>query len=420
MVKHCPNCNAQNAHLRHDWYTRTNALRCLRCNGVFGKTLIKRCPGCGSRKARLRRDWYDRACPLRCLDCNVVYGGTDERAPSKPVVGKTPHLNRLLHEAAKQCVDHSTLVDRARGVMMGTAAGNLLGLSVEGQSHRRIKTKYPAGVRDINPREVARRVDDDPAQAVELAEALLEEGDTVNLFAKRVVAWATLNGRGMGRTTRQAIAQLADGMKPPHAAYAVYRAKGGIAPNGGIMRCAPVAAYHRTQPELLTRISADICAVTHYSPFSQWSCVVANATIAMILGGYEPDLQRILATAKADGCPDLLAAGRKAKIDTTILERVTEGRTAPKSTRWLRDNQSAKGHTVLTLQVGLWAATTQLGFEEALIAIVNAGGDTDTNGALAGTVLGARYGASMLPLRWTAYIAQRERLADLGERLAVR
>ncbi len=143
MEKRCPICNARNARLRRDWYTRANALRCLGCNGVFGKTRVKRCPGCGSRKARLRHDWYDRARPLRCLDCNAVYGGADERAPSKPVVGRTPHLNRLLQEAAQLPVDHDTLVDRARGAMMGIAAGNLLGLPVESWSHQRIAAKYP-------------------------------------------------------------------------------------------------------------------------------------------------------------------------------------------------------------------------------------------------------------------------------------
>ena len=57
----------------------------------------------------------------------------------------------------------------------------------------------------------------------------------------------------------------------------------------------------------------------------------------------------------------------------------------------------SNGHTVLTMQAGLWAATTPLNFEEALVALVNSGGDTDTNGALAGAVLGARYGASAIP-----------------------
>ena len=77
-----------------------------------------------------------------------------------------------------------------------------------------------------------------------------------------------------------------------------------------------------------------------------------------------------------------------------------------------------QGHTVLTMQAGLWAATTPLNFEEALVALVNSGGDTDTNGALAGAVLGARYGASAIPLRWTSHVVQRERLADLADRLS--
>ena len=415
--RRCPNCKAQDARLRSDWYKRARPMRCLTCNRVFGETRVKRCPGCGSQRSRLRSDWYRRARPMRCRDCNTVYGGTDERAPSEPVVSNTPNLNYLLVEAAMQAVDHDTLTDRARGVMVGIAAGNLLGLRAEGWSHERISAEYPAGIRDIDPKELVLPMDDDLAQSVELAEALLDEGDTIDGFLKRLIYWRLQNGRGMGRTTRQSIAQLEDRMGSPHAAYAVYRAKGNIAPNGGIMRCAPVAVRYRTEPALLTRVSADTCAVTHYSPLSQWSCVIINAAIAILLCGCEPDLQKLLRSAQADGCPDLLSAGRGAGIDTTVLETAASGRSMLESTGWLRENQSGKGHTVLTLQSGLWAATTQLGFEEALAAVVNAGGDTDTNGALAGAVLGARYGASAVPLRWTAYIAQKERLADLAERL---
>ena len=246
------------------------------------------------------------------------------------------------------------MADRARGLMLGIAAGNLLGLPVEGRSHQRIAAQYPAGIRDIDPQENSRQVDDDPAQAIELAEALLEQSDTVDSFAKRLITWRSVNGRGLGRTTRQAIAQLADGVRPPHAAYAVYRAKGGISPNGDIMRCSPVAVYYRTEPEMLTRMSSDTCSVTHYSPLAQWSCVIANAAIAMLLGGQEPDLQKLLKAAKEDGCPDLLSAGRQIGMNTTVLEYAATGRPMPESISWLGSNQSVKGHTVLTLQAGLW------------------------------------------------------------------
>ena len=221
----------------------------------------------------------------------------------------------------------------------------------------------------------------------------------------------------MGRTTRQSINQLKDKVPPPVAAYAVYRAKGENAPNGGIMRCAPVAIARRRQPELLIQDTADTCAVSHYAPASQWSCVIVNAAIAALLSGAALDFKKLLEAASADGCPDLAAEAQEAGVPTGFLENAMRGRTPPGDTKWMRGNRGPKGHTVLTMQAGLWAATTPLNFEEALVALVNSGGDTDTNGALAGAVLGARYGASAIPLRWTSHVAQRERLADLADRL---
>ena len=55
------------------------------------------------------------------------------------------------------------------------------------------------------------------------------------------------------------------------------------------------------------------------------------------------------------------------------------------------------GHTLLAVQCGLWAAVTPLGLEAALRRVVEAGGDTDTNAAVAGAVLGARYGTAAIP-----------------------
>ena len=417
MERKCPKCKSQNARTRRDWYKRVNALRCLDCKSVFGKTQIKRCPGCGEQKARLRRDWHSRGRPFRCRKCKIVFGGTDHSPPKTPVVGNTPNLASYLSDSAVSSSTQDKLKDRARGVMLGVVAGNLLGLPVEGRSRTRIQKRYPNGVRDISSLEASQPLDDDPAQAVELAEALLEQGNLSDRFAARLVTWRNVNGRGMGRTTRQSIAQLADGVPPSVAAYAVYRAKGGSAPNGGIMRCAPVAIARRLHPARLVQDTADTCAVTHYAPASQWSCVIVNAVIAVLLSGNVPDLARLLAAAQADGCPDLLSIGRASGIPTSLLSGAIAGNRAAGDMHWMRGNRGPGGHTVLTMQAGLWAATTPLDFEEALIALVNAGGDTDTNAALAGAVLGARYAASEIPLRWMGYIPQKERLVDLADRL---
>ena len=329
MERACPKCKSRDARLRRDWYKRYNALRCGSCNEVFGRTLIKRCPNCASQEAGLRRDWHSRGRPFRCLKCNKVFGGTDQMLPAEPAVGRTPNLARYLAEATAAGSDGGQMIDQARGIMLGVVVGNLLGLPVEGRSERQIRERYPHGVTEIRPAEMAKPLDDDPAQSVELAEALLEGGELVERFAARLVAWSLLNGRGMGRTTRQSINQLKDKVRPPVAAYAVYRAKGEHAPNGGIMRCAPVAIARRRQPELLVRDTADTCAVSHYAPASQWSCVIVNAAIAVLLSGGIPDLKQLLEAARADGCPDLVSEARGAGVPASFLENALRGRSAP-------------------------------------------------------------------------------------------
>ncbi len=81
---------------------------------------------------------------------------------------------------------------------------------------------------------------------------------------------------------------------------------------------------------------------------------------------------------------------------------------------WLLRDHRLIGHTLLAMQVGLWAVSTPLSFEDALVASVSAGGDTDTNAAVAGAVLGGRYRASAIPQRWLECIPQRERIEGLA------
>ena len=139
------------------------------------------------------------------------------------------------------------------------------------------------------------------------------------------------------------------------------------------MRCVPVAIAQRRRPDRLVRDTADTCAVTHYAPACQWSCVIVNSMVAVLLSGNIPDLVRLLGAAKADGCPDLLATGQASGIPTSLLSGAIAGKPSPDDTHWMRGNRGAGGHTVLTMQAGLWAATTPLSFEEALVSLVNAG-----------------------------------------------
>ena len=308
------------------------------------------------------------------------------------------------------------LSDRARGAMLGLAVGNLLGLIGENQWYSDLERMYPDGAIDIDPREANRPMDDDLAQAVDLGEALRGEGDHIGDFADRLVIWAKENGRGMGHLTRSVIVELKAGRRPPEAARIVYE-RDPKAPNGGLMRCAAVALARFRQPEELVRDSAATCAVTHYAATSQWSCIIINAVIALLLRGIEPDLEVLIEAAVADGCPGLLDIAVRDGIPSDVLASIAGGTPIVEDTSWLRRDHVLIGHTLLAMQAGLWAAVTPLDFETALRKLVMTGGDADTNGAVVGAVLGARYGASVIPPRWLDAIPQRGRIEGLAEGL---
>ena len=329
------------------------------------------------------------------------------------IVTTAPTVASLLDSAS---CSREGLRDRARGAMLGLAVGNLLGLPVEGWNHREIDRSYYEGVTDIDPREALRPMDDDLAQAVDLGEALLEGGDYIGSFAGRLVTWARENGRGMGILTSRVIQELEAGHAPPDAARLVYESNR-IAPNGGVMRCAPVALARHRQPEMLVRDSAATCVVTHYAVTCQWSCIMVNAVIAMLLRGVEPDLRSLMYAAAVDGAPDMLATALDDGIPAGVLSAIEDGAQVVPDASWLRRQQMLIGHTLLAVQCGLWAAVTPLDLEAALRRVVEAGGDTDTNAAVAGAVLGARYGSAAIPERWLECVPERHRIEGLADAL---
>ena len=81
------------------------------------------------------------------------------------------------------------------------------------------------------------------------------------------------------------------------------------------------------------------------------------------------------------------------------------------------------GFTLFTAGLALQVAAEQPGFEDGLRHVVGLGGDTDTNAAVAGALLGALHGRDGLPATWLERLADREAieaeaiaLAELAER----
>jgi ADP-ribosyl-[dinitrogen reductase] hydrolase len=297
------------------------------------------------------------------------------------------------------------LRDRYRGALLGLAVGNALGLPVEGWPSAEIRRRYPEGIREIDPLEIELPWDDDLAQAVILCEAILEHDTLRNDdLAARLVVWFESNGRGMGAQTRAVIHALQQGMLPSEAARLVWEIdRGQPAGNGAVMRCAPVAMRWPGNRTKLREETENSARVTHHDPRCVWSAFGVNLAVADALKGKTASIDSIASALEEAG----------AGPHTLPAVRGVSGR----SLEDLRLEGSAMGFTLKAMQVGLWCLEQPAGFEETLVAVIHAGGDTDTNGAVAGAILGALHGAGAIPDRWIARVARAEELTTLADRI---
>lgn len=282
--------------------------------------------------------------------------------------------------------------------MLGLAVGNALGLPSEPLgTPEAIARRWPAGLSEIQRQDTPRSpYDDDVALAVILAEELVQPEVDLRRLAHRWVEWGRTDGRGIGTWTRTALAHIATHDSPP-------AASAGRATNGAVSRCLPVALRAHASPRNLVSGTWHTAALTHPDPRCAWSAVAVNVAAASFLRGrrdFVADVVEALLANDAD--VSVLAAVRK----VPLLRRDELTVTGPSA-----------ADAVTCMTAALWFAYHEPVLERGLVWLANAGGDTDTNAAVAGGLMGARDGLRAVPPRWLAQIPGTAELEQLALRL---
>ena len=310
--------------------------------------------------------------------------------------------------------------DRARGLMAGLAAGNLLGIPQESCTREFVRQEYPDGVREIEA--WAGQVDDDDlAQAIVVARAAatgpLDPAD----LGRRFWEWAEVNGAGIGVLTLDVLtryggsqprcsvsngaAREPSGVPIEEASKAAWQ--GSRAGNGAAMRCAPIAIRWCGAPVALVRNSVLSAVPTHWDRRCGWTCVLLNLAAAAALRGDSITADELL-NAGLDGVraalPELEPFGYEARVPESVRAAVRQASQAGLDD--LDIDSESMGYTLLALQIGLIQYWRAPDFEQGLRDVVEAGGDTDTNGAVVGALLGARFGVEAIPDRWRRRVAE--------------
>jgi ADP-ribosylglycohydrolase len=313
-------------------------------------------------------------------------------------------MEDLIEFLRSQVKEHPD-VDRYRGVLLGVAVGNALGIRAEGWSAEEIR-RLLGRITEISPIERTAPWDDDVAQAVILAEAILEHGRLdIHDLGRRLLEWFGETPRGIGLLTAQVMRELAKGTPASDAARLVWEWSGrDAAGNGAVMRCWPVALRWHRFPERLVGEARTSALVTHHDPRCEWSTVASVAIATQALADQPFDVGGLAAAMRSNLAPGAVADALHASSGASLEDLQL-------------DEDSSMGYTLKALQVAAWCASQGPDFEHVVEAVVNAGGDTDTNGAVAGAIMGARVGVNGIPVRWQDSVARADDLFDLADRL---
>lgn len=296
------------------------------------------------------------------------------------------------------------IIDQFRGCLIGLAIGDALGAPVEGLSAAAIKQRYGKVTEllpDIERQRPAGATTDDTAMMRCILDSYLALGDfDPHDIADRFLDWYRRDPVGIGLLTREACENLHYGYNFERAGHDAWQELPDNLRlgNGSLMRCAPTGLLRYHDHIRLVGESRVISGITHYDERCKLACVAQNLAIAhLMLVGVDGLLDELLEFIEP----------RNTVLGYALAALPQLG---------VRELRSS-GCVVDTLQAAVWAALYCDEFAEGLTLLVNLGDNADTTCAVAGALLGARFGVAAIPQRWLDALGEAQALDDGARRL---
>lgn len=271
------------------------------------------------------------------------------------------------------------LYDRILGSLMGVAVGDALGATYEFMPMKKA-AKAPCvhilggGPFDWRPGQPTDDTDQALIVAVAVADSHVDDipGDVAN----GLVDWYESCPPDIGATTLRALSRLADGRRE-----LFYPGTRKSESNGSLMRTAPLGYI-----DLPIGIVERVCRITHSARRCVDLCLEYVEWINHFVHG--------------------------GQVRPTVWPKENDPRYWYEGGGWVQDSYD----------IAMWALaeSTQSGDPVgALCNVVRLGGDADTNGAIAGGLLGAAYG-NVWPKEWLDVLETRDEIHQLVDRITTR
>ena len=207
----------------------------------------------------------------------------------------------------------------------------------------------------------------------------------------------------IGRTCLKAIKKYCNGTAPLQCGSTSINENG----NGSLMRILPVALYaysKKLDDTSIHKLTNEVSSLTHAHEVSRLGCYIYVQFIICLLKG----------NTKQEAYKHIQYLDYSAydmhslKLYTRILDEQIEVQRL--------DQIKSTGYIVDTLESAMWIFMNAQHYKEAITASTNIGGDTDTIGAIVGSMAGIYYGFESIPSNWLDKLQRKEYLMELADK----
>ncbi|MHA1292923.1 MAG: ADP-ribosylglycohydrolase family protein [Promethearchaeota archaeon] len=320
-------------------------------------------------------------------------------------------------------------LDKFKGTMLGVAIGDTLGKPFEGQLYEKIRSKFKNFDNFLkNNKYLFNTYTDDTQLTLHTAEALIKgRGFKLNNFIKEYVNWLDDPPIGPGYGCISSIKKLKYGISWNKAASN----SGG---NGTAMRISPIGLFYCKDLKSLKKVAIESSKITHSHPAASAGAVVVARAVAYLINKDEKSPLNIddffneiilcISNSQNEIWEEFINILRKIKsnlhmpIEAGLIKFSQVGVKSPFFIEQYLGKAFVHPYALSTVACSIFVFLKKINsFKECIFELATAGGDSDTIGAIGGSLAGAYFGMKKIPENLIYLVKNSKKILKISEQL---
>jgi len=320
-------------------------------------------------------------------------------------------------------------LDKFQGCLLGVAIGDTLGHPFEGVLRQEIHSNFKDFEEFINTnRKLFTTYTDDTQLTIHTAKALIQgNGFNIDNFIREYVSWLEDPPIGPGYGCISSIQKLKYGIPWEQATSN----SGG---NGTVMRIAPIGLFYCKNLKDLKSSAIKSSIITHSHPAASAGAIIIARAIAFLIDknpetGFSIDEFFKVIISSISGSQeeiweefikilDKLRSNLDMPIEAGLIKFSQVGVKSPYFIEQYLGQAFVHPYTISTVICSIFIFLKRLSsFQDCIFELATAGGDSDTIGAIGGSLAGVYFGYNNIPIELTKMVKGYKKILKLSEEL---